>query len=58
VKNSGVIQAALTTIIDEGKLRNHQGPGLTFKMQTDQGTQTMFNRFNNANLDKGILKAL
>jgi hypothetical protein len=58
VKNAGITQSALTTIINEAKLDIIKVPSLTNKMQTEAGTQALFRRFNEANLGKGILKAL
>ena len=58
VKQAGITPASLTTIISEAKLDIIKVPGLTNKMQTEAGTQALFNRFNQANLGKSILKAL
>ena len=58
LKSAGMVSSGFATMIAEAKVDVIKVPGLTAKMQTDDSTQLLFNRFAKANTGKSVLNAL
>jgi uncharacterized protein len=58
LRSAGMVSAGFATMIAEAKIDIIKVPGLTAKMQTDDSTQLLFNRFAKANTGKSVINAL
>jgi phage-related protein (TIGR01555 family) len=58
LRSAGMVSGSFATMIAEAKVDVIKVPGLTAKMQTEDGTTTLFNRFSKANVGKSVINAL
>jgi uncharacterized protein len=58
LRSAGMVSGSFATMIAEAKIDVIKVPGLTAKMQTDDGTNTLFNRFSKTNVSKSVINAL